>query len=212
MKIVRRPKGFTLIELLVVIAIIAILAAILFPVFAKARENARKSTCQSNLKQIGLGLMQYVQDYDEVYVRYATTVGAATHYWPAALDSYVKNTQIYVCPSRSTIVWPGPSNPTSTTCGYGFNGSGVGYSGVAMATINDPAGTICIAESYNVHKYSYLYGTTWIGAAYTQASSTNVAGAPAPHSDGENALFGDGHVKWMHTSVLGQASQQYWKP
>lgn len=100
-----RNKAFTLIELLVVIAIIALLAAILFPVFARARENARRSSCQSNMKQIGLGMLQYVQDYDEnlpspVYGSTSTTpVQQAYYRWQDAIFPYVKNEQIFRCPS-----------------------------------------------------------------------------------------------------------------
>jgi prepilin-type N-terminal cleavage/methylation domain-containing protein/prepilin-type processing-associated H-X9-DG protein len=95
-----RLKGFTLIELLVVIAIIAILAAILFPVFARARENARRASCQSNLKQIGLSLMQYSQDYDELYLNAGNDAGA--YIWPDLIQPYVKNDQIFNCPSKSS--------------------------------------------------------------------------------------------------------------
>src|SRR5215216_6607048 len=92
----RAMKGFTLVELLVVIAIIAILAAILFPVFSRARENARRSSCQSNLKQLGLGMAQYVQDYDERFVSWrSTTTG-----WAELLQPYVKSTQVLQCPSE----------------------------------------------------------------------------------------------------------------
>jgi len=90
-----RKRGFTLIELLVVIAIIAILAAILFPVFARARENARKATCQSNLKQIGLGARMYSQDYDEMVLP-SYWYGA---WWTTLIAPYTKNTGIYKCPS-----------------------------------------------------------------------------------------------------------------
>jgi len=89
-----RKSGFTLIELLVVIAIIAILAAILFPVFARARENARRSSCQSNEKQIALGFKQYLQDYDEKYP-------VADANWPTAINVYTKSVQILRCPSAS---------------------------------------------------------------------------------------------------------------
>src|SRR4028118_1729019 len=98
----RRTEGFTLIELLVVIAIIAILASILFPVFARARENARRASCQSNLKQIGLGFAQYTQDYDERYPRVGGK-NAFNYYspsWRVAIYPYVKSTQLFSCPSN----------------------------------------------------------------------------------------------------------------
>jgi prepilin-type N-terminal cleavage/methylation domain-containing protein/prepilin-type processing-associated H-X9-DG protein len=141
-----KPAAFTLIELLVVIAIIAILAAILFPVFARARENARRTSCQSNLKQIGIGIAQYTQDYDERYPAgvpgwrtnptvdttagtpagtFLTSNGDSTgnrvHLvtWMDLTHPYVKSTQIYLCPSGQTYAPEAPS--------YGFNGTmGVG--------------------------------------------------------------------------------------
>ena len=105
-----RKSAFTLIELLVVIAIIAILAAILFPVFARARENARRSSCQSNLKQIGLGLLQYVQDYNEnmVFDRSQQDGNVRQsdqsyngYLWMDAVFPYVKSEQLFNCPSQS---------------------------------------------------------------------------------------------------------------
>ena len=93
----RTKSAFTLIELLVVIAIIAILAAILFPVFARARENARRSSCMSNMKQLGLGVLQYTQDYDEKYP--SGTNGTRGRGWAGQIFPYVKSAQIYVCPS-----------------------------------------------------------------------------------------------------------------
>jgi prepilin-type N-terminal cleavage/methylation domain-containing protein len=100
MNSIHKPKGFTLIELLVVIAIIAILAAILFPVFAKAREKARQTSCLSNQKQIALGILQYVQDYDEEFptIRVMLSNGAFID-WRSEIYPYVKNAQIFACPS-----------------------------------------------------------------------------------------------------------------
>lgn len=106
----RVKSAFTLIELLVVIAIIAILAAILFPVFARARENARRSSCQSNLKQIGLGLLQYSQDYDETSPptnfgpgsdNWYTAQDGHNYKWMDAIYPYVKSEQIFMCPSAA---------------------------------------------------------------------------------------------------------------
>src|SRR5919108_973651 len=99
-----RRTGFTLIELLVVIAIIAILAAILFPVFAQAREKARESACLSNVKQLGLALQIYAQDYDETLPNHAADTDnflapKAPANWAKALSPYAKNTQIFSCPS-----------------------------------------------------------------------------------------------------------------
>ena len=117
MKPFNTPKrGFTLIELLVVIAIIALLAAILFPVFARARENARRTNCQSNLKQMALGVIQYSQDYDEHFPKIVIgTLGSANadagvpqYGWAGAIQPYLKSTQLYKCPST-------PSTPAMTT-------------------------------------------------------------------------------------------------
>ncbi len=111
-------RGFTLIELLIVIAIMSILAAILFPVFARARENARRTSCLSNLKQIGLGVMQYVQDYDETYPSNYLSTGQAPPdgvqwsggiwFWQQIIYPYVKSRQIYFCPSAPRTTDPGP--------------------------------------------------------------------------------------------------------
>jgi prepilin-type N-terminal cleavage/methylation domain-containing protein/prepilin-type processing-associated H-X9-DG protein len=102
----RVTRGFTLIELLVVIAIIAILAAILFPVFAQAREAARKVSCASNLRQLGMGVRMYDQDYDEKYPYWnwgnsGQGGGSMSSLWHVAIFPYVKNTGIYACPSDS---------------------------------------------------------------------------------------------------------------
>src|SRR5471030_2336473 len=118
-------QGFTLIELLVVIAIIAILAAILFPVFARARENARRASCQSNLKQIGLGMVQYVQDYDERYpigdtYADAVTTPGDTGWASVELQPYMKSVQLFGCPSDSNVNNTG-AVLTSQLYSYGLN-------------------------------------------------------------------------------------------
>ena len=170
MKIIR--KGFTLIELLVVIAIIAILAAILFPVFAQARESARQTSCLSNTKQVGLGLLQYVQDYDEQFplFRYPNTNSNANQPdtpwgpwknanigWDKAIQPYVKNTQIFRCPSNDTGVWPnacddGSRCDDSKATGandYAMNGhlnKVDGGASSSQAVMRFPATTILLAE------------------------------------------------------------------
>lgn len=124
-------RGFTLIELLVVIAIIALLAAILFPVFGRARENARRSSCQSNLKQIGLGILQYSQDYDERMVGasripdgVASPSDAQIVRWQEAIEPYVKSTQIFKCPSNSdTTIVKGTTSAQNIKAHYVANGN-----------------------------------------------------------------------------------------
>ena len=110
--VMRRTRGFTLIELLVVIAIIAILAAILFPVFAKAREKARQTSCLSNLKQLGLALMSYASDYDDCLPTFNYPCDSGRNgvwqglNWFTAIYPYVKNAGVYRCPSaRDPNLW-----------------------------------------------------------------------------------------------------------
>ena len=132
-------RGFTLIELLVVIAIIAILAAILFPVFARARENARRTSCLSNVKQIGLGIMQYVQDYDGVMPATNANGNNDESYVVAArLQPYVKSFQIFKCPSSST--------PQGTIQAMQHDSGGNYMSD--PATIGLPASTVGFAGYY----------------------------------------------------------------
>jgi len=164
-------KGFTLIELLVVIAIISILAAILFPVFARARENGRRASCQSNLKQITLGMFQYTQDYDEkfplmyasgsaVTVPTTSTVSSSMPFgWADTIQPYLKSTQIFQCPSErygragasASGMTPDPTlSPSSTTGGPGYTDYGYNRlfaNGAALAVLSEPTKTVLLYDS-----------------------------------------------------------------
>ncbi len=169
-----RP-AFTLVELLVVIAIIAILAAILFPVFARARENARRSSCQSNERQIGLGALQYIQDYDEqMFFSFYGSAGdsnASNYKWMDAIFPYVKSEQVFTCPSDSAansryIYYSKPEANIGPTMGrnygsYGLNGaygtagdaytpprSSAAYQ-VSLASLATPASTVWMTDNNN---------------------------------------------------------------
>lgn len=157
-------RGFTLIELLVVIAIIALLAAILFPVFSRARENARKSSCANNLKQIALAATQYSQDFDEIVVTswagqngggidncnaYAAQApGGACPLWMGLIHPYTKSNQIYQCPSAARINETNARNPQQTSYGHQHNNLGWGLNGnPSLADFGKTADTIYFSDS-----------------------------------------------------------------
>lgn len=143
--------GFTLIELLVVIAIIAILAAILFPVFAQAREKARMAVCSSNVKQIALGVMQYAQDYDETLCS-AGSNAANRGRWFFQIGPYVKNYQIFTCPLLPESKLSGVFNDNKSGYGWSETLAGTGYNtaaeaGLPLSAIPKPADTIVVGDS-----------------------------------------------------------------
>ena len=196
----RRREGFTLIELLVVIAIIAILAAILFPVFARAREKARESSCLSNIKQIGLGMLMYAQDYDERYARRCT--GLYGEYpeicWMHRVYPYVKNVQIFQCPSIAPgSAGPGAALPHNLPAGVtrwpGGYGHACHWTNQIMADIKKPAETIMIGEISPS-------GWQFIKRPWGSESDGRICGPHivSRHNDGSNACFFDGHGKWIH--------------
>jgi prepilin-type N-terminal cleavage/methylation domain-containing protein/prepilin-type processing-associated H-X9-DG protein len=197
-----RKRGFTLIELLVVIAIIAILAAILFPVFAKAREKARQSSCLSNVKQIMLAALQYCQDFDETVAQFETV--SATVFWYDTYEPYIKNTQIFICPSRTPIRGCGcdsTGNGVGIRNRYGMNTSFQGYK---LGTFVRPAEQILHAETgcYRTATASEITNrTAWCVNDISQASATSYSGFLLVHSGMCNAGYLDGHVKAMGFGV-----------
>jgi prepilin-type N-terminal cleavage/methylation domain-containing protein/prepilin-type processing-associated H-X9-DG protein len=228
----KSKKGFTLIELLVVIAIIVILASILFPVFARARENARRASCMSNLKQIGLAVMMYTQDYDEKYpasVQPNDQVPPADlgghwysnyWYWPQLLYPYTKSEQVFFCPSSPK----GVTSPFSATQTYNYganllimrnNGSTNAYPPISLASVDSPASTYLLMDAgwnrIDIY-YAFTSTTGWSyipgsGAFGAPEKGTNTSTYPSDfqtgrHFDGVNITFADGHVKWLKSSAV----------
>lgn len=212
----KKRHGFTLIELLVVISIIAVLAAILFPVFARARENARRAGCMSNQKQLALAFLQYTQDYDEKLPAEVAAITDPPLYWTDQILPYVKNRQIYRCPSapsaQGTARPPSPGTyGASTEPTYAFNGYNVNglyrRTGRSLASIDEPAVTWMLLESKHATLYDTLgYGRTYIilTSSITPDSETSFSGER--HLGGSNVAYADGHVKWRkaNASLTGQ--------
>ena len=210
----KAKTAFTLIELLVVIAIIAILAAILFPVFARARENARRSSCQSNLKQLGLGIIQYNQDYDEKYPN--SGGGGSTNRvgnniiatWDLQIQPYTKSMQVLTCPSDSQSPRVALGAPFGdVTRSYAIANY---INGVALAQVNAPSLTAMLCERIqkNANPADTPDAANWnrfAGIGHTDASASNLtinfndlpAGAVAEgrHLGTNNILYANGHVK-----------------
>lgn len=221
----KAEQGFTLIELLVVIAIIGLLMAILFPVFSRARENAKRTSCTSNMKQLGLGLVQYTQDYDERYP--PTRMAASAIGWADALLTYVGNNQVFQCPSEST---PGTKTPgySGDYTDYAYNnvlGNGGTYQlqagtiGIPQSMLKQVASTVMLAEGSEggsgnaAVNNQQLYGggvTYWTNGA-REGSGGGCGVGPSEsgyyratfrgnggvrHLDGGLFTFTDGHAKW----------------
>ena len=232
----RQTPGFTLIELLVVIAIIAILASILFPVFARARENARRASCMSNLKQIGLGIMMYVQDYDEKYPP-AQIISAETPpggwqgswaqsnnvwIWQNVIYPYTKSMQVCACPSGQMA----SGSVIETEYGVNYYVMPSSGSGISMASVNSAATTYMAMDAgqWYVSATTVTQPTGYNGYVpgtepFT-GSPTGVGSYPihdwnlsdyqnGRHFDGINVTFADGHVKWLKSGVVWKEATNY---
>lgn len=235
-------SGFTLIELLVVIAIIAILAAILFPVFGRARENSRRTSCLSNLKQIGLGFAQYTQDFDERYPmpmpNFRETAGTILQTTPGMPGStyitgdgnsaagkfiswmdlvfpYIKSTQIFTCPSGRPYAEEASSYGYNSRIG---NGKDLGppygdTTGVPMSLAKiDRPSEIFLASDMNSFTNVYVNSHYYYGFY-------GKAGVNAPddklyvrHFDGQNFLYADGHTKWFLGGSATPSAERSWNP
>lgn len=231
-----RSKGFTLIELLVVIAIIAILAAILFPVFAQAREKARQTACISNEKQIGLGLMQYNQDYDGCFPHQQFYNQAANIFydWEDALDPYVESHDVYKCPSNPWAAYSLSGGRTTYPISYAPNGA-LFPDWMITWTANDsevpaPAETVMIVESRA--PWASLSANNIIWDVPHNDVGDYPPGAPLPspaqgdameHFHFINIAYADGHVKptkfaytispsdeWMTTFICNKDNNTDW--
>jgi prepilin-type N-terminal cleavage/methylation domain-containing protein len=215
-------NGFTLIELLVVVAIIAVLAAILFPAFARARENARRASCMSNMKQIGLGIMMYAQDYDEKYPiqinssnkRYsAPTTAIEANNWILNIYPYVKSWQLFRCPSAKPYESPDsahdymvPSGNNNTN--YLASGVIIRTDGLSMAAIPNASEVVVIHETDTAYSVAQLkpdhYGVS-ASAPDGYYEYWNYATYNKNHFDGGNQVFCDGHVKWRKQTTICSA-------
>lgn len=195
--------GFTLIELLVVIAIIAILAAILFPVFARARENARRASCQSNMKQLGLGIMQYTQDYDGIFPFPNMTEDATGVYlnWPTIIQPYVKSRQLFKCPSDSTnygssYIMNNWFAPAGSTGGSGRTEAIIQSASTLVTVMEGNSFDSNRAARYDRSNAATDFGlnadyTLWNSAGRVNASNLNLP----RHLGTAVVLYADGHVK-----------------
>lgn len=217
-----RKSAFTLIELLVVIAIISILAAILFPVFARARENARRSSCLSNVKQIGLGFMQYNQDYDEQMPFNKTNATTGQLSWIESIQPYLKSKQILRCPSDTSENWETPIvgltgdsgglRPTSYVENLYYVPNATTPNPYAnLASTQAPSKVIFMTESPKNRTASYFHARVYTdypgGSSKMTLQPDGVSYLPidvatAQHLEGFNAGYLDGHVKWVKWSQV----------
>lgn len=227
-----KSPGFTLIELLVVIAIIAILAAILFPVFAKARDRALATTCINNEKQIGIALIAYSSDYDNVYPaeRFPANGTNPERIWKDALSPFIKSTEVYQCPSNR-FSWakgsatPKPGDETGRwPRSYAYNGA-IFYAngnnalkGIALGKFKSPAGTILLTESRYPHADLPPQASQKADWALDSGAGSKFFTSPPPNQGGfqvhtsgmTNFIFADTHVEALKVKAT-YVPQNMWE-
>ncbi len=199
-------RAFTLIELLVVIAIIAILAAILFPVFGQAREKARQTSCLSNEKQVGLAILQYLQDHDDTYMS-ADHDATEPYTWFEPLQPYLKSRDVFRCPSldKDDETALPPTSPLLVDNGREYTAyviNGLFSHAIEEAKFKFPAEQIVVAErEKNIDAFDYHAWEEEHTAPGPQAPDEHEEWekdhiAKTRHTGGANYLFADGHAKW----------------
>ncbi|MBW3621921.1 MAG: DUF1559 domain-containing protein [Armatimonadetes bacterium] len=209
-------RGFTLIELLVVIAIIAILAAILFPVFAKAREKGRQTSCGSNLRQLGLAMFAYTQDHDEQFPLGAYARSQMDFQtWHDLTDPYARSTQIWHCPS-SDVERQDQSGKVSTHYGYNVRylttlapdfSNTQDHEALSLADVKQPSETVMLADAKSSMTESWC-GDDGKFLLPPSGKSAHCWGRPHYlHTEGANLFWVDGHVKWKKAGQFYQGQK-----
>lgn len=197
---IENQRGFTLIELLVVIAIVAILAAMLMPVFSQAREKARAISCLSNCRQIGFAVAMYTQDYDE---NFPLTSHDPRSSWLTSFQPYARSFLLLRCPSDTSTNWTLPIPPSvqvrlSSYATNNYMTPAGGY--LSLASIPKPAATIYVAELFNNRTGDHIHPTLWLNRINPWAEV-----ATERHQGGSIFVFVDGHAKWHRF-------EQTWNP
>ena len=224
----KKKLAFTLIELLVVIAIIALLAAILFPVFSRARENARRSSCLSNMRQVGLGLLQYTQDYDEKLVRsWSGTNNQASdaqrYKWMDAIFPYIKSEQVFTCPSDSFKAFGYPyrfrdglkyGSYAINTAYWGEDliQSPAGGDNMSLAAIQDAAGCVWIGEGGGHFEVAWENKSEQPDVEVDPTGLRYMDWLVERHLSTTSVLFCDGHAKAVKLDSLAKKNSAGYYP
>jgi prepilin-type N-terminal cleavage/methylation domain-containing protein/prepilin-type processing-associated H-X9-DG protein len=234
-----RRAGFTLIELLVVVSVLAILAALIMPVFAQSREKARQATCMSNVRQLGLATLAYAQDYDETFPPYLVGIRSGRerqnytvlpYRRPATVPAEKYTLDDGCCDGfhylswmdcvypylRSLSLFDCPSRAAPATPAYAVNGwlAGVygGPDAQRLAGVQSPASKLWMIHNLGIYGYANPWDwAAWIDEEYRRLNH-EAAQLMFPHHDGANILFVDGHTKWAPRTDRRYALREYYDP